>query len=837
MIKRIDSAFLLQTAHTTYCFQVTKTGHLEHLYYGASLISKNIKDANFLTADDLRAMSGKRAFEGGNLIAYDPDHKAVNLEDMCLELSSTGKGDIREPFVELIYADGSRTSDFLFSHAEICHEKSVHPSSSDNLNSGSDKADETAEREMHTLPGSYSEDGRYEHLIITLREAVKPVTLELHYYIYPECDVITRTSCLINEGEEDIRVERLMSLQLDLPDMGYEMTSFHGAWAREMGPVQVPIREGAYVVSSDTGTSSNRANPFVMLHPAAAGEESGACIGLNLIYSGNHYECAQVNAYGKTRFVSGINPRGFSWLLKPGESFQAPEAVMTWSDSGFGGISRNMHTFVREHIVRGYWKKRERPILLNSWEASYFDISEKKLLKLAQKAKEAGIELFVMDDGWFGSRNDDSSSLGDWFVNEKKLPGGLAGLCGKVNALGLDFGIWVEPEMVSPDSDLYRKHPDWAMGIPGRSQSLGRNQMILDLANPAVCDYLIDVISDVFSSANISYVKWDMNRIFSDIYSPYLPPERQGETAHRYICGLYRIMETLTGRFPKILFEGCAAGGNRFDLGILSYFPQIWASDNTDALCRAEIQEGYSYGYPMSTVSAHVSGSPNHQTLRETPLDTRFGVAAFGILGYECNLVDMKKEELAEIKKQVETYKRWRKTLQFGTFYRGRGTSGMQSQYARPGVNYRQTILSAALAYPNVRVWTCVSPDRKEAVGFVMQQLVRPNHQYLCYKARGLDPSLRYHFYNEKKDIDIRLFGDLINTASPIHIRPGSLLHSAVARFKTMPGEREDYHLPGSVLMNAGVKLSPAFAGTGYDENVRFFQDFSSRMYYMIAEE
>lgn len=363
------------------------------------------------------------------------------------------------------------------------------------------------------------------------------------------------------------------------------------------------------------------------------------------------------NYYGKLRFVSGINPNSFEYRLEVGEELEAPESVMTFSPNGFNGMSQRMHSFVRNCIVRGTWKKKLRPVLLNSWEAAYFDINESKLLRLAKAGKEAGIELFVMDDGWFGQRDDDSSSLGDWFVNKKKLPNGVGGLCKKINDLGLMFGIWIEPEMVNVKSELYRTHPDWTIEIPGKNHSEGRNQRILDLANPDVVDYMIKQIEELLSSANIDYVKWDMNRTFTDYYSNYLPKERQGETGHRYVLGLYKMMKTLTQKFPKILFEGCSAGGNRFDLGILSYFPQIWASDNTDAVYRVKAMTSYSYGYPMSTVTAHVSACPNHQTLRRTPLQTRFNVAAFGVCGYECNFFDMKKEELKEIKTQINIYK------------------------------------------------------------------------------------------------------------------------------------------------------------------------------------
>ena len=604
-----------------------------------------------------------------------------------------------------------------------------------------------------------------------------------------------------------------MSLMLDMEGVGYKVTTFNGAWAREMNRHDTVVTAGKLVNSSYTGTSSSRANPFVMVTSSNTGEDFGDCYGFNLIYCGNHCETFEVNSFDKSRFVSGINPQSFSWRLEPGESFEAPEAVMTYSADGCNGMSRNMHAFVREHIVRGEWKHKDRPVLLNSWEAAYFNINERKLCELAKAGKAVGVELFVMDDGWFGERNDDRHSLGDWEVNKNKLPNGLKGICDKINALGMDFGIWVEPEMVNTDSRLYREHPEWAVDIPGQEHSEGRNQRMLDLCNPAVQDYIIESMTKVFSSANIAYVKWDMNRIFSDYYSKYLleTGRPQGEMAHRYVIGLKRIMKSLTEKFPRILFEGCAAGGNRFDLGILCYFPQIWASDNTDAVCRVSIQEGLSYGYPMSTVSAHVSACPNHQTLRTTPLTTRFNVASFGVCGYECNLVDMKKEDLSEIKEQISIYKRWRHTMQFGTFYR-----------QRTG---------------NIHQWTVVSPDKDRAVGLIMQELVQPNTQSEHYNAAGLSEDVLYHVWNRSLRYNVKEFGDLINTAAPVHIRQGSLLHNVVAKFVTMPGETEDYELYGDALMNGGIRLKQAFSATGFSEEVRHFPDFASRLYFIEKKQ
>jgi alpha-galactosidase len=599
-----------------------------------------------------------------------------------------------------------------------------------------------------------------------------------------------------------------------------------------MKRTDVLVEAGRHVNSSYTGTSSSRATPFVMLWTPGTTENYGECYGFNLIYSGNHYESVEVNGYGKTRISTGINPASFSFLVEPGQDFETPEAVMTFSHEGFNEMSQHMHHFVRQHIVRGSWRDKVRPVLLNSWEAAYFDINEKKLYNLARAGRDLGVELFVMDDGWFGTRNDDTKSLGDWQVNEKKLPGGLSGICNKIKELGMEFGIWVEPEMVNVDSNLYREHPDWVMAIPDKPHSEGRNQRILDITRTEVQDYVIESMTKVFESADISYVKWDMNRTVTDYYSAALAPNRQGEVAHRYIIGLYRCMKTLTERFPDILFEGCAAGGNRFDLGILCYFPQIWASDDTDALCRAEIQTGYSYGYPLSVVSAHVSGCPNHQTLRNTPLDTRFAVAAFGICGYECNLCDMKKEDLEEIKAQIALYKEWRSVLQTGDFYRGRSFTGADS---RAGGQSFGSVLQPDSG--NLTEWTCVSKDKKQAVGMVLQKLVAPNTQYQYYRAAGLRPDWKYHFYNRNLKYNVKNFGDLVNTVSPVHIRQDSLAHNMVARFIKMDGETEDCYAYGDTLMYNGVKLKQAFGGTGYSDEVRYFQDFGSRLYFMEVEE
>ena len=502
---------------------------------------------------------------------------------------------------------------------------------------------------------------------------------------------------------------------------------------------------------------------------------------------------------------------------------------MTYSSAGYNGMSGQMHDFVSKHILRGPWKDRLRPVLLNSWEASYFKISEGKLLRLARKAKSVGIELFVMDDGWFGERNDDTSSLGDWYPNKKKLPHGIKGICDKVRKLGLEFGIWVEPEMVNRNSELYRAHPDWAMEIPGKKHSEGRNQMVLDLANIEVQDYLIKAMSDVFSSADISYVKWDMNRNFTDIFSKAVPYDRQGEVCHRYMLGLYRVMRELTGKFPDILFEGCASGGNRFDLGILSFFPQIWASDDTDALCRAEIQTGYSYGYPMSAVTAHVSDCPNHQTLRRTPIETRFNVASFGVLGYECNLCDMSKDDIEAVRAQIAMYKQWREVMQFGRFYRATSMNDSRScdgdELGAPGISALEPLPGNEIS------WTVVSKDKTKAVSMTMQILTHANAQWCVLKPIGLEPDYKYHMEGRDLKFDLRDFGGLVNYVAPVHVKQDGLLHKLIAKFYKMKAESEKHDMYGDAMMYAGVHLRSAFASCGFNENMRYYPDFGSRIY------
>jgi alpha-galactosidase len=602
-----------------------------------------------------------------------------------------------------------------------------------------------------------------------------------------------------------------MSLQLDLPETNYSLSTFDGLWIKERHKNQKKLVSGAYINESTTGASSNRHNPFLCLEKEGCTSDLGECIGVNLIYSGNHYESVEVSEYGKLRVLTGIQPKQFSWKLEKGGIFYAPEAVLNYSFEGTNAMSQKLSAFTRSHIVHKHWRNAERPILVNNWEATYFDFNRAKILAIAKEAKELGMELFVLDDGWFGERSDDKKGLGDWYVNEKKMGGSLQALVEKINKMGLDFGLWMEPEMVNEDSNLYREHPDWAVQIPNRTAYLGRNQLVLDYANPEVCDHIVKVISDILESANISYVKWDMNRHISDAYSKTLG-DRQREFHHRYVLGLYDVMGRIVEKFPEILFESCSSGGNRFDLGMLYYMPQTWTSDDTDANERVLIQEGTSYGYPISAMGAHVSAAPNHQTLRHSSIETRFQVACFGDLGYELDLTKLTGQEKKIVKNQIAFYKKYRKTLQFGDFYREKVSNGNT-------------------------IWASVSPDQEEAVVLLYQAISKPNTSSDILRVPGLDPYAKYHIKARKIAISIKEFGSLVNMVSPLHITEDGMMQSLVNKVYMMEGEEEEYTARGDLLMYGGIKLKQRFIGTGYNANTRLMGDFSSRLYVLHKEK
>ncbi len=768
----------LDTDRTSYIFATLATGQLEHLYYGPRLRHM----------DDYEPLRQKNDVPYGTMVNCSQSHKNIGLDDQCLEYSGLGKGDFREPAVELVFADGSRTTDFRY----VSHRSFQGRPEIDGLPSALDAGASTTE--------------------VTLRDDEKHMTLLLYYCVYARHDVITRFAALRNDSETAVRVQRLMSAQLDLFGGSWRLITFDGCWAYERERHDKPLEPGIYVNDSKTGNSSNRHNPFVMLAADGCDELSGECYASNLVYSGNHAEMVEVTYQGKIRLVTGINPSGFEWLLEPGQSLPTPEAVMSFAADGFNGLSHTLHRFTAECIVRGHWQTRVRPILINNWEATEFDFDTKKLMALAREAASLGIELFVLDDGWFGHRDDDTSSLGDWKVNEKKLPGGIAELSARIRALGLDFGIWVEPEMLSEDSELYRAHPDWAVSVPDRKPAYGRNQFVLDMSRPEVRAWLIEAMSSVFSSGTVSYVKWDMNRNVSDAYSRALPPDRQGEFHHRYILGLYEVLGELVRRFPQILFESCASGGNRFDLGMLCYMPQIWTSDDTDAFARLSIQGGTSYGYPQSVMGAHVSASPNMQTLRAATIETRFNVAAFGLLGYELDLTMLSSFDKKAITAQVAFYKEHRSLLQFGQFWR-----------VPDRLDGDKTL------------WAVVSDDGREAVVGLFQGAARVGRGQDIITVPGLDPAASFSVTGRTQYLNVRAFGNLVNRVLPIRIRGDGIIHTVLSSHYLFRMAEEAYVANGDLLSVYGIKLLQQFSGTGYNERVRIFSDYGSRLYTMRA--
>ncbi len=769
MIAMTENRFSLETAHTGYYLAV-RGGLVENLHYGARVRVEN--------AEPLRQ---KMDVGYGTDVVYRQADGPLSLDHLCLELSPLQKGDFRAQSLSVL-TPGGRTVDFAFACARRL-DGSVPPEG---------------------MPGAF---GGAETLALDFTSP-QGVSATLLYTVYPECDVITRRLRVRNDGAAPVTLEKAMSYQLDLPGCGYTLATLNGAWARERHVVETPLTVGAHVFGSTAGVSSAFCNPFFFLFAQDANEFAGDVYGFNLIYSGSHAACVEVSPWGKTRVAAGLQPEGFSWTLAPDEAFETPEAVLTFSRSGKNGMSANLHAFVREHIVRGKWAKKDRPVLLNNWEATYFDFTERRLVGLAKDAARLGAELFVLDDGWFGARDNDAKGLGDYAVNRKKLPGGLAGLVEKVHGLGMLFGLWFEPEMVNADSDLYRAHPDWIVRAPGTEPSVGRNQYVLDLCRAEVQDYIIENVCATLESAPIDYVKWDMNRNLTDLYSPALA--EQGRFSHSYVLGLYRVLREITQKNPEVLFEGCASGGNRFDLGILCYMPQIWTSDDTDAYERQLIQAGTSYGYPPSVMGCHVSAAPNHQTARTSPIESRFNVAAFGVLGYELELGRLTPAEQKAVAAQIAYYKAHRRLLQYGRFVRLRAPFGQ-----------------------NGCEWMVISPDGGEAMVGEYLRLLVPNSERPPLRLALLDPGALYEMETRPQVVDVRTFGGLINHILPVRVNAGGHLMHAVADRYMLPCETERYTAYGDLLMYAGVRQKQAFTGTGYNENVRLMPDFSSRMYYL----
>lgn len=769
--------FALDTDRTSYIFRVTKFRHLEHIHYG-----ERVK------ASDAEALSVKHDIQLGSSVMYDESDDCYCLDNLCLEWSGVGRGDYRQTPIEAKMPDGSFSSDFLYDSHEIV--RGCLP--------------------MQSLPAAYDDENAAQTLIIRMRERDRAVTLELYYTVFPASNVISRRCVIENNCEGDISLRRIMSMSLDMPDRGFLMHSFDGGWIKEAHRHVRPVEYGIYVNSSTTGASSNRHNPGFLLSEKNTGEDFGRAWGFNLVYSGNHCGVAERSNHDLVRIQLGINPHCFDWTVRPGERFEAPEAVMTFSERGFNGLSANFHDFVNNNIVRGIWKNVERPVLINSWEACFFKFDREKLLKLARRAKSIGVELFVLDDGWFGVRDSDTAGLGDYDVNLKKLPGGLGEFAGSIEKLGMKFGLWFEPESVNVDSGLYRAHPDWAIKPPTGKPCFGRNQLLLDLTRQEVRDYIVESVGRTLDGARISYVKWDMNRHMSDAYSPLL--SNQGEFSHRYIMGLYEVLGRIFTPRPHILLESCSSGGNRFDLGMLCYSPQIWASDDTDPIERLDIQGGLSYLYPQSTMGAHVSAAPHQQTLRDTPLSTRFNVAAFGVLGYELELKYMTKAELKELRGQIAFYKKHRKTLQYGRFYR------FDEHKA------------------NKLHWQASSKDGKEHVVGCFQKLCTASEGYDMLSVHGLEPNAKYHLVCKRQSLFVKRLGGLVKHVMPLELDPDGFVLRTANKLFTMPDGAEDFVASGAALMS-GVGLNNQFLGTGYNERLHMLGDFGSALYTIKKEK
>ncbi len=680
--------FHLQTNATSYVIQLVHDRHPAHLYWGPRLRQSSVSSLLYQV---------ERCSFSPN---YHAEDRTFAFDTLPQEYPGYGRGDYREPAFEIALPNGSTINDLHY----VSHR----------ITAGKPK--------LEGLPATYVEqEAEADTLEIVLKDELTGMEAVMQYSVFNELNAITRAVRFTNQGTAAVSIERALSSSVDFGGDQFEMLHLSGAWVRERHMHYRKLAPGLQRVESKRGSSSHQHNPFIALLEKGANEEHGSVYGMSLVYSGNFVAQVEVEQFGTTRMQIGMSPFDFNWKLDPGASFQTPEAVLVYSHNGLGELSRTYHRLYRTRLSRGEHRDRVRPILINNWEATYFDFDAPKIKNIAAAGKELGIELFVLDDGWFGHRDNDRSSLGDWVEDRRKLPEGLGKLAQDIVDTGMQFGLWFEPEMISPDSDLYRAHPDWCLHVPDRSRTMGREQLILDLSREDVCDYIVDSVSKVLSSAPITYVKWDMNRNMTEIGSALLPAERQRETAHRYMLGLYNVLERITTAFPHVLFESCSGGGGRFDPGMLYYMPQTWTSDDTDAIERLKIQYGTSVVYPASAMGSHVSAVPNHQVGRITSIATRGHVAMSGNFGYELDLTRLTDEEKQEVRDQVKQYKELRELIQFGDFYR---------------------LLSPFEG--DQTAWMFVSGDRSEAFAGYFKVLAEPNPPLRRLKLQGLDPERQY---------------------------------------------------------------------------------------------
>jgi alpha-galactosidase len=685
-----------------------ENGELGQVYYGAR-IHNNTDYSNLET----REWHNDTPSLNESITDFQP-------ELLKQEYASLGKGDFRYPAFQITLPDGSRISEFAFVDYQLIDGKP----------------------KLTDLPSTFgTKKDDVSTLVIELEDPLAGLKLNLNYTVFPHQDSIVRSTKIINVGSKKVTINRALSLQLDLPDYHYDLSQFSGTWARERHLHKNHIHSGVQSISSLRTASSHQQNPFFMLTRPDTNEDNGDALGFNLVYSGNFLDQVEVDQFDTARVLTGINPDEFEWHLSSGEQFQTPEAIMSFSAHGTNQLSQQLGDLYLKHLVNPNFSEKERPILINNWEATEFDINEEKLTAFAKTAKKLGIEMLVIDDGWFGHRNNDRSSLGDWFVNKEKFPNGLAALSNEVHSIGLRLGLWFEPEMISKDSSLYEAHPDWMIKTPGRLDTPQRHQFVLDMTRPEVVDYLYQSMAKMIKENQLDYIKWDMNRNITEMYGERLAAEQQLEFSHRYILGVYQLYSRLNKQFPEVLFESCASGGGRFDLGMMYYAPQAWTSDNTDAIDRLKIQYGTSYGYPQSMMGAHVSDVPNGINGRTTSLNTRAAVAFFGDFGYEMDITKSSEEDQQVMKRQVDFYKKYRRLFQFGKFYR------LESPYEDDG---------------NVVSWQVVDRQKKTAIAARYQVLHEPNAPYSRIYFKGLDPNKKYIVNN---DSDHQFYGDELMNA------------------------------------------------------------------------
>ena len=691
----VNRVFELDTDNTSYRIGIADDeGFAGHIYYGRKIRSQQC--GQFL-----------RTWEGPFVPSTNNRERCSFLDTFPTEYSGNGIGDYRESCIAVKTITGSRTTDLMYESYDIIDGKP----------------------ELEGLPASFAGDEMVQTLILHMVDKGDGLEVDLLYSVFECEDVITRSVKVRNNGDKDIRLTKVYSACIDMDDEDFEMLTLHGSWARERQMERRSIAYGKQSLSSLRGESSHQDHPFMAWMTKGSNQVSGDVYGMHFVYSGNFIAQIEKSQFDSIRAVMGIHSEEFEWMLTPGDEFVAPEVVLTYSHNGIGQMSRNLHDFYREHLIRSKYLHQKRPVLINNWEATYFDFDTDKLLAIAKSAAEHGIEMLVMDDGWFGHRNDDTTSLGDWFVNENKIKGGLKHLVDEVNKLGLKFGIWMEPEMISPDSELYRKHPDWAFSVPERTATLSRNQYVLDLSRKEVRDYVYECVYKVISSANIEYVKWDMNRQLTDIGSMEFTGDRQGELAHRYVLGVYELQERLVRDFPDLLLENCSGGGARFDPGMLYYSPQIWCSDDTDAIERLSIQEGTELIYPLSTIGAHVSDCPNHTVGRTTPFMTRAHVALAGTFGYELDITKISDEERMVIPEQVALYHKYNDLVREGDYYR-------IASYSENGL---------------YDCWMVVAKDKSEALVTYVQVKGMPNVHSRKVKLSGLLADADYRLEDTKE--------------------------------------------------------------------------------------